>query len=286
MERPLRRSENGILSFSFSLKYPPHRADINTVIYLKGGVPMLRGLYTAAGAMMAQRKRMDVLTNNLANLETPGFKKDYTVTRSFNDVLLSRLGDTNDAMNYQKIGNLTYGVHVDEVVTKFQQGPLESTGRTADMALDGDGYFVVETPKGLRYTRSGNFQVDGNGYLCTSEGYYVRGTAGRIQVGGQDFTVDTSGNVVSPAGTSRLLIVSFTDNKQLTKEGGNLYASTGTAGQSTAQVRQGFLEASNVDMAQETVDMIEVQRNYEVNQRILNMFNESLQKTVNEVGKV
>ena len=247
---------------------------------------MLRGLYIAAGAMMAQRKRMDVLTNNLANLETPGFKKDYTVTRSFNDVLISRLNDSNSRWDNQPVGPLSYGVHLDEVVTRFQQGNVQQTTRSADMALEGDGFFVVETPKGLRYTRAGNFQVNSNGYLCTSEGYFVRGTAGRVRVGGQDFSVDNAGNIVSPAGASRLQIVSFADNKLLSKEGSNLYAGPAATKQSTAQVLQNSLELSNVDMAQETVDMIEVQRNYETNQRIINMFNNSLQKTVNDVGRV
>ncbi len=246
---------------------------------------MLRGLYAAAGAMMVQRKRMDVLTNNLANLETPGYKKDYAVMRSFDDVLISQLGGTGSPY-VRTVGPMSFGSHLDEIVTAFTQGALEQTGRTADLALEGDGYFVVETPQGLRYTRAGNFQVDANGYLCTSEGFYVRSTTGRVLVGAQDFTVAADGTVTSPAGVSRLQIVSFADTEALQKVGGNLYASTAAPVASTAAVLQGGLEMSNVDMAQETVNMIEVQRNYEINQRIVNIFNESLQKTVNEVGKV
>ncbi len=246
---------------------------------------MLRGLYAASGAMMVQRKRMDVLTNNLANLETPGYKKDYTVMRSFDDVLIAQLGGASSSY-VRTVGPMSYGSHLDEVVTSFAQGALEQTGRTADLALEGDGFFVVETPQGLRYTRAGNFQVDGNGYLCTSEGYYVRSTTGRLRVGAQDFTVAPDGTVTSPAGVSRLQIVSFADTEALQKVGGNLYASTAAPTAGTAAVLQGGLEMSNVDMAQETVNMIEVQRNYEINQRIVNMFNDSLQKTVNEVGKV
>lgn len=246
---------------------------------------MLRGLYTAAGAMINQRQRMDVLTNNLANLETPGFKKDYVSSRSFNDVLIYSMNNPDSKV--RTVGPLSYGSHLDEVTTSFAQGAPEQTGQNTDLALMGDGFFVVETAAGLRYTRAGNFQVNVAGYLCTADGNYVRNTAGgRVYVGSQDFSVTADGTVSSAYGTSRLQIVNFADPKMLQKAGSNLYSSTAAPTTSTATVAQGSLEMSNVDMAQETVNMIEVQRNYEINQRIVNMFNDSLQKTVNEVGKV
>lgn len=246
---------------------------------------MLRGLYTAASAMINQRQRMDVLTNNLANLETPGFKKDSVSSRSFNDVLIYSMNNPDSKV--RPVGPLTYGSHLDEVTTSFAQGTPEQTGQNTDLALLGDGFFVVETTAGLRYTRAGNFQVSVNGYLCTADGNYVRNTAGgRVYVGTDDFTVAANGTVTSAYGSSRLQIVGFADPKTLQKVGGNLYSSTAAPTASTASVQQGSLEMSNVDMSQEVVNMIEVQRNYEINQRIVNMFNDSLQKTVNEVGKV
>lgn len=246
---------------------------------------MLRGLYTAAGAMINQRQRMDVLTNNLANLETPGYKKDYVSSRSFDDVLVYSMNNPDSKV--YTVGPLTYGSHLDEVTTSFAQGTPEQTDQNTDLALLGDGFFVVETAAGLRYTRAGNFQVNVAGYLCTADGNYVRSTAGgRVYVGGTNFTVASDGTVTSAYGSSRLQIVSFADAKTLQKAGGNLYSSTVAPTASTASVLQGSLEVSNVDMAQEVVNMIEVQRNYEINQRIVNMFNDSLQKTVNEVGKV
>jgi flagellar basal-body rod protein FlgF len=245
---------------------------------------MLRSLYISASGMLAQRRTMDVLTNNLANVDTPGFKRDSLMSRSFRDVYLSRINDPEG--DDGGIGPINFGVHADEIATDFQEGPLEGTGRVADLALGGDGFFVVETPQGLRYTRSGNFQVDNAGYLCTSEGYYVRGTNGRIHVGSQDFSVDLAGNIASAGGSFRLQVVKFTDNAALRKAGHNLYSGPAVAQLAVCDVLQGYLEGSNVDMATEMVNMMTVSRNYEANQRMVSMLNDTLQKTVNEVGRV
>ncbi len=246
---------------------------------------MLRSLYISASGILAQRKAMDVLTNNLANVTTTGFKRDTLLTRSFSEVLIGRINDPEQ--NASGIGRMTFGVHADDVVTGFEQGSMEPTGRVADLAIAGDGFFVVETPQGLRFTRNGNFQVDGQGFLCTSEGYFVRGANGRINVGSQDFLVDQNGNITTAAGgTARLQLVTFADPNVLTKVGNNLFSGPLTAMNATGQVRQGWLEGSNVDLGTEMVSMITVQRNYEANQRMVNMINDTLQKTVNEVGRV
>lgn len=245
---------------------------------------MLRSLYISASGMLAQRRTMDVLTNNLANVDTIGYKKDSLMTKPFSDVLIGRINDPE--YNSAGIGKFSYGLHADEISTSFEQGPMQGTDRTADLALAGDGFFVVETPQGLRFTRSGNFQVDGNGFLCTNEGYYVRGTAGRIRVGSQQFAVDSSGNIVSAAGTAKLQIVKFANNNVLRKAGNNLYSGPLTAQNATCEVRQGFLEGSNVDLGSEMVNMIAVQRNYESNQRMISIINSTLEKTVNEVGRL
>lgn len=245
---------------------------------------MLRSLYISASGMLAQRRTMDVLTNNLANVDTPGFKRDNLMVRSFSDVLLSRINDAEG--NDGPIGYMNWGVHPDEITTDFGEGPLEATGRTADIALAGDGFFVVETPQGLRYTRSGNFQVDAAGYLCTSEGYYVRGANGRIHVGSQNFAVDMAGNIMSPGGNYKLQIVQFADNAVLRKVGNNLYSGPAVAALSNSEVLQGYLEGSNVDLSSEMVSMITVSRSYEANQRMVSMLNDTLEKTVNEVGRI
>jgi flagellar basal-body rod protein FlgF len=245
---------------------------------------VLRSLYISASGMLAQRRTMDVLSNNLANLDTIGFKRDNLMSRSFSDMLIGRINDPES--NSSNIGKLSMGIHADEIATDFEQGPMVGTARTADLALAGDGFFVVETPQGLRFTRSGNFQVDSSGYLCTQEGYYVRSATGRIKVGSQDFSADQNGTIKSAAGTFKLQIVKFTDNSVLRKVGSNLYAGPGTAQNATCAVQQGYLEGSNVDLSTEMVNMISVSRNYESNQRMVTMLNDTLEKTVNEVGRV
>jgi flagellar basal-body rod protein FlgG len=245
---------------------------------------MLRSLYISASGMLAQRSTMDVITNNLSNLDTIGYKRDSLETRSFGDVLLSRINDPSG--NNGVIGPLSLGVHPDTVNTDFSEGPLEPTGRTADLALQGDGFFTVETPQGLRYTRSGNFQVDKDGYLCTSEGYYVRGTNGRIHVGSQDFTVGSDGTITSAGGNYKLQIVQFANNTALRKVGNNLYSGPAVASLANCGVMQGYLEHSNVDLSTEMVNMITVSRNYEANQRMVSMINGTLDKACNEVGRV
>ena len=124
---------------------------------------MLRSLYIASTGMLAQREKMDIATNNIVNVDTTGYKKDTLITRSFKDMMIQ-------SMNGQDIGPLNTGIHVDDVRTSFDQGSMEQTDRLTDVALEGDGFFVVNTAAGIRYTRDGAFAVSSDGYLVNSEG--------------------------------------------------------------------------------------------------------------------
>jgi len=251
---------------------------------------MLRSLYIAGTGMLVQRKKMDVLTNNIANVETTGYKKDLLLSRSFKDILLERTNDPSVLNISSSVGSLNNGIHIDEVVVDFTQGSMEETGRLTDLAIDGAGFFAVSTPNGERYTKDGSFGINSQGFLVNNDGYYVQGTGGAINVGMGGFAVDSAGNVTvdgNPVG--KLKIVSFTDTGGLRKEGNNLYANyTNQSMQqdSLSSVRQGSLESSNVDITRQMVDMMEISRTYELNQRMVKMIDESLAKTVNEVGKV
>ncbi|MDR0249152.1 MAG: flagellar hook-basal body protein [Oscillospiraceae bacterium] len=283
---------------------------------------MLRGLYTAGTAMMAQNRRMDVITNNIVNMETAGYKADSMVTQSFRDMMISRLNDPS-VYRYSYVGPHNTGIHIDTIKTSFSQGPLMETNHTTDLALDGDAFFVVEyTPRTLvpptredladpdyepeyeygdeeeRYTRAGNFAVDAEGYLVTPGGLYVLGQGGRIWVGTVDFQVDSAGTVyVNGEEADTLRLARFEDNGVLRKEGANLfYAQQGLTDEDgeeldiepeevTVTVKQGFLEGSNVDAARETVRMMEAYRHYEINQRIVQIFDEVLGRSVNEIAK-
>ena len=252
---------------------------------------MVRGLYTAATGMTVQRNKMDVLTNNIVNAETPGFKSDSLVTTTFDEVMLSRINDPNiSIIGSDTVGEYDFGAHVEELFTDFEGGLLEETGKYTDLALTGNGFFTVQTAGGqIRYTRSGNFTVSGDGYLVTRDGGFVMGQNGKIYVGTGKFAVSDTGEITgTTALPDTLQLVSFEDPGVLRKEGDNLYGVYGDAqpiAAADATVRQGVLEGSNVDMSGEMVDMISVYRKYEANQKIANMTDKTLGLTVN-LGRI
>jgi len=248
---------------------------------------MLRGLFMAATGMLTQQKRMDVVTNNLANATTTGFKEDGLVVRSFGDLMISRM-DGSGQRPAEPVGPLGTGIHADRVRTVLTDGPLEETGRQTDLALSGQVFFAIETPEGERYTRAGNFQISADGMLVTHDGHPVLGRNGPLRVGSGSFTVRSDGTVTSAEGEDRIRLVGFPDPAVMRKEGGNRYAHDGERpiDQTDGLVRQGFLEGSNVDLSRQMTDMIEIYRSHEINQRMIRLFDEKLGKAVNEIGRL
>jgi flagellar basal-body rod protein FlgF len=251
---------------------------------------MVRGLYTAATGMTVQRNKMDILTNNIVNAETTGFKADTLITSTFDEVMLERRNDpaVNIYGNYD-VGGYSYGTHVDELVTDLDGGSLEDTGKSTDLAIIGEGFFVIETAAGERYTRSGNFTVNSDGYLVTEDGNYVLGENGRIHVGSTDFSVSPEGIVSGGAAEANAIrLVTFEDPGALRKEGNNLFTTYGEAAAipaNGAAIEQGAQESSNVVISDEMVDMISVYRKYEANQKIVNMTDSTIGLAVN-LGKL
>lgn len=249
---------------------------------------MIRGLYTAASGMLASQNQSDVIADNLANLRTPGFKEETSSLRAFPDMLISRMGgDSQGAAPPAVLGTLGTGVAVDPTTRLNLAGNLESTGLSTDMALTGNGYFVVQTPQGERYTRNGRFQLGSGGMLQTSDGYPVVGDQGAVGPLSQNFTVGADGTVTDGGKTVAQLRLVDVPANALVREGNSLYSSTQPATQAAgAEVHQGILESSNVDSASQMVDMISVMRAYEANQKVIQTEDSTLDKAVNEVGKV
>lgn len=252
---------------------------------------MLRSIYMSATNMVLQRAKVDAITNNIANTDTTGYKSDKVVSRSFSDMLISRLDDPNVVRTSQQIGGLNTGVHVDELVTDFSQGSLEQTGSNSNLAINGqNAFFVINTTAGDRYTRDGSFYVNAEGYLVTSAGDRVMGENGAIRVNTNDFSVDAQGNVkAKDQAVGKLRIVSFSDTAALRKTGDSLFYNYGGAAVTPAlnySVQQGYLEVSNTNITSQVVDLMTASRSYETSQRIVKMLDESLSKTVNEVGRV
>lgn len=257
---------------------------------------MVRGLYTAGTGMMLQRRRMETITNNVTNADTVGFKAEHLISHSFDDVMVQRINDSlplpgvrASVAHRSLVGPMSLGTQVDHLYINFEQGAIEGTERTTDFAIVGDGFFVVQTPYGERYTRSGAFFLDNEGFLVDGDGNYLLGATGPINAGSLNFSVDQFGNVFNEAGhIDTIRIVSFEDNSTLRRQGGNLYFATvpPLAAHHPVTVLQGFLENSNVDIGREMVDMITTFRAYETNQRMISMIDETVGRAVNEIGRL
>jgi len=247
---------------------------------------MIRGIYTGASGMLAESMRTDVISNNLANVNTAGFKKDVAVTKDFASVLISRI---NDGAVSPAIGSVGVGVKVDEVATIHSAGLMKNTGNDFDVAIEGNGFFTVETPQGVRYTRNGTFAKNIQGELITQDGYRVLGQNGPIPIQGSKMVVGDDGSIeVDKQPVGKLQLVEFDNVKQLTKEGASLFAASPgqTVKPGTGSVRQGSLEMSNVNVIGEMVNLISNYRTYEVNGKVVQAHDQLLDKAVNEVGKL
>ncbi|OQA16109.1 MAG: Flagellar basal-body rod protein FlgG [Firmicutes bacterium ADurb.Bin356] len=249
---------------------------------------MLRSLYLSATHMLVQRRKVDVITNNIANMDTAGYKADKLVSRSFKDMLLVQTGKP---AAFGSVGPLNTGVHIDELITSFKEGSLEPTGRTLDLAIAGDGFFAVSTLAGERYTRNGAFTLNSEGFLVTADGNRVLGTAGFIQLDSPEFSIDELGNVINAEGETAgsLKLVHFEDKAGLSKLGDGLFINrSNQAAQAAdgAKVFQGFLETSNTEAANEVFELMAASRTYETSQRVIRMLDDSLAKAVNEIGRV
>lgn len=200
---------------------------------------MLRGLYGAASGMVAQQQRQEMLANNLANASTPGYKADQASLRTFPKMLLQAVNAQSMPVNRSyPIGELATGVYLQERIPNFRQGDLMESGNTTDVALlqgilpeNEDGremalfYTVEHDNEELRYTRNGNFTVDGEGFLTTAQGRYILSTDGeRMAVGSENFTVAANGIVTNEAGVQvgQINVVLAEDPLQLVKEGDGL----------------------------------------------------------------
>ncbi|MDN5331279.1 MAG: flagellar basal-body rod protein FlgF [Tepidanaerobacteraceae bacterium] len=261
---------------------------------------MIRGLYTSASGMLAEMARTDVIANNLANVNTSGFKKDGAVFRAFPEMNIHRFNDPVTVGIGFKIdpapfiGVLGTGVAVDEVYVDFAQGELHPTSNPLDIAIKDEvsgwrSFFEVQAPNGeLLYTRDGSFTVDGEGYLVTKEGHYVMGESGPVNLsGGSKIVVNTDGEIyLDGRMVDRLRVVAFPQDALFEKMGDNLYRVQGQPSESNAQIIQGALERSNVNAVSEMVNLISAFRSYEANQRIITAYDETLGKAVSEIARI
>lgn len=264
---------------------------------------MVKGLYTAYTGMVNEQKRLDVLSNNLANADTNGYKKEGTTSQTFADELAIKIKDTSAYGLSKKLGTISMGVHIGETYTDYSEGSFKVTDNNTDFALAGDGFFAISyTDKSgnssVKYTRDGAFVINTQGYLVTKDGDFVLNMTdamngnvnGRIQLDPtQEMTVDEFGNIYQDNQlVDTLGFVDFEDYDYLAKFGENMYdlVDGGTVIASDAKVEQGLIETSNVNVVSEMVNLITISRAYQAGQKVINTIDETLDKAVNQVGQV
>jgi len=254
------------------------------------------GLYTAMSGGVATSKQLDITSNNLANINTTGYKKDKTIFKDqlakieFDDINEIQAKDVEMPPRVLSIDK--YNVVIDDSFTEFSQGMLEKTNNMLDIAINGNGFFKVKTPEGIRYTRNGSFRHSKDGLLVTSDGYPV--------LDENDTEIDLENSkriVVNDNGTiylgenknTKLSIKTFKDLSRLEKIGKNLFKQTNKNEQeieSNSTVIQGFLESSNVSPVEEMVNLISLHRQFELNGKAIETFSEMDKKATSDLGRI
>ncbi|HNW35778.1 MAG TPA: flagellar hook-basal body protein [Candidatus Ozemobacteraceae bacterium] len=276
---------------------------------------MIRGIYTSASSMLVETIRQDMIANNLANVDTVGYKRDQGIFKELPTMMLRKVNDgqlypPRPLIKYPKIGKLGTGVILDESYTDFSMGNLQHTENDLDCALDNaKAFFLVESPNGIRYSRDGVFNVNQDGYLTNMNGDYIMtepepqpnadekvlvkedGTPnlemGRAQFGPTDkITIDTEGRVlVNGAARFRIVRGQAADRKAFRKENTNNFTRAyGDVQRADGKVKVGYVEKPNFSLVEEMVKMIEVSRAYEANSKCIQAHDSLLDKVVNSVG--
>ena len=255
---------------------------------------MVRGLYTAWTGLQNEQKRLDVISNNIENAATTGYKQEGVTRQSFDDMLSIKVKDYSVKKD-EVIGDMTLGVKVGEVYTNYEQGSIRFTGNSFDLALNGTGFFKIKVvdaagQEHIRYTRAGNYAITREGYITDTDGNRLQGEAGDLVVPtNKEIVIDANGYVfASDQIIDRLSVVDFEDYDYLKKYANTMYEPAEGAVQidATATVRQGYLEQSNVNVVKEMVQMIAITRAYEANQKIVQTTDKTLDQAVNSVGRV
>ena len=258
---------------------------------------MVKGLYTAYTGMLNEQNRMDIMTNNLANASTVGFKKEGSTSQSFDDVLTVKIKDSSIGLqNVQKLGVKNPGVKIGENYTDYSQGSFRVTGNTYDLALSGQGFFAIEfTNKAgetsTKYTRAGQFTLNKDGYLVTQEGDYVLDTQNRrIRLNTlQEATINSRGSIIqNNREVAQIQVADFENYDYLEKYGETYYQPIEGAEliDGEAEVKSGYLEMANVQIVSEMVNLISITRAYESNQKIIQTYDNTLEIAATQLGRV
>lgn len=261
---------------------------------------MLRGYYTSISSMLELQARQNVTANNIANIDTIGYKSESVLSKPFSEVMLANKDNyVNGVPRKQVLGGLSTGVRIDETITNHEQGGVVSDDSNTSFAIIGDGMFTVRRQDGsIGYTRNGVFKIDRDGYLSTTEGYRVMGIrAGTgalepIRFESDSISMDSNNNIIeNGAQKYRFNIVNINDKKAIVKDANNVYnVLEGKANVvqplANYKIQQNAKEVSNVDMVTETTNLMTIARAFEANQSIVKTIDSTLYQVANEIGKI
>jgi flagellar basal-body rod protein FlgF len=241
---------------------------------------MDNALLVSLSQQMAAYQSMDVIANNVANVSTPGYRREEQTFRQYIEQLPPTEGDT---------GTQTLSFVQDAgIVRDMSEGPMRITGATYDLALHGKGFFVVQTPNGERYTRNGHFSLDTAGQIVDDAGDPLQGDGGAITINTDDgdIHIGTDGTLSGKNGQiAKLRVAGFANEAALAKEGGSLFSTTQTPTTATnAEIRQGSLEESNVQPVVEISKMVEVMRAYQATATMTQSQEDLLRQAIDKLG--
>lgn len=256
---------------------------------------MLRSMYASVSSMLTLQARQSAITNNLANINTTGYKAQSVVAKSFDEMVLHNRDDYEDGIsNEKKLGSLSFGVKIDETATDYNQGTLVSTDNNTDFAIVGKGFFQVsDDANNTYYTRDGSFKVNPQGYLVTNSGQYVMGTNSqtgateRIYVGQDLMTISPDNSIIiNGENKYKFNVMDFDNYDNLTQYGNNLYKGNNAVPSNNYSIKQKCLEGSNVDSINEMAMMMQTVKEFEANQKVIQTIDSTLSQIASEVGKV
>lgn len=243
-------------------------------------------MYLAAAGALVQQMRLEMLANNVANINTVGYKGEKSVFR-----VPKEAPSAEELPSEEGSQSLSPYAPPFSTMVDFSQGALHQTGNPLDVALNGEGFFNVQTPDGIQYTRQGSFTLNTDGVLVTQDGYPVLGEGGEITIEGGTVEIDELGGVYADGDeVGRLQVTAFANNDRLEKAGNARFVSNdpamaGNRPENTT-VRQGHLESANVNPVQAMTEMIETSRAFEAYQKVIQSADEATEKSINNVGKV
>lgn len=267
---------------------------------------MVKGFYNLASGMLTQRRNLDVISSNMANVSTPGFRGDRLVSSTFGEEMMARTGNT-DKSSPANLADVTMARIPRETITDFSTGNLRDTGKKLDLAIEGEGFFRIDLNGQIMYTRAGSsMNVNNDGYLCMQNGGLLLGKNGPIRIfdpqAGQEtkdgtiitpqfhaenITVNALGGVFDCNGNyiDQIDLVTVMDKSQLVKDG-VYFTGGGEPLPANGAILQGVLEESNVDALQSMISMIESQRHLQSAAQTLKMYDQMLAKATTEIGKI